>query len=278
MRLAGYILTKDSAPTIQASVSSLQDLAEVVLVVDSGSVDDTIAIATAAGAVAVYHPFDSFPSQRNWAVSELLRRCAPEWIFALDSDEWLSSDLRDLLSSFLCGPAESRHDIVEVRRLVRFDGRLLRWGGYGEIYIPRLFRPDYARYEDRPVNEQLVVPRSARVTRFRAPIIHSDVADWSQYIQKHDSYSTSEACVRVGREKSQRRSPPGVRRHLRRRVREDVWERLPLRPVLRFLYSYIIRLGFLDRRSGLERAIFDSWHEMCIDLKSDELRRGQSSP
>lgn len=277
--LVGYILAKNEEGTIQDAVRSLRRVTEHVVVVDSESVDATRERAESCGAEVLTRAFDSFPAQRNWALDEIERRLGARWTFCLDADEIFDDELVHDLNRRL---DEDRldADVYVVRRIVRFDGRPLRWGGFSSARMARLLRAGFARYGDRLVNESLALPASARIGTLAGAIEHADVSSWARYIDKHNRYSTMEAQVRSLLERG---AAGGVsaaealrRPDLRRRwLREQVWNRAPARPALRFAHIYLLMGGVLDGRAGFRRALFEAWQEMCIDMKAEAIQDGR---
>jgi glycosyltransferase involved in cell wall biosynthesis len=281
-RLAGYIITLNEAERIEHSLRSLQRVCEAVLVVDSGSTDATVEIAQSLGCEVLSHPFAGFSSQRNVAIDELVRRHSPDYVISIDADEWLDDELEaDITERILT--AEPCYDVYLLHLRSYFDGRLLHWGGYSRTQLPRIFRPNLARYESREVNEHLAVPRGARIGKLKGFLVNADVISWSRYIAKHNDYSTLEADARVKllRGAVGATTLGGAIRYsyLRRRwLREHIWNRLPGRPAVRFLQIYVLCGGFLDGNAGFRRAVFDAWFEMCIDLKTQELLHAGDAP
>lgn len=268
-RLVGCILTKDEEASVGEAVRSLRAAADVVVVIDSLSQDQTRQVATAAGALVWERPFDDFATQRNWALDEIEARLAPAWVFSLDADERVTPGLAEELRT-VAASDESMCDAFTVVRHVRFCGRVLRHGGMASTRLVRMMRPGAGRYERRSVNEHFVVAAGLRTGALREPLLHEDVPSWARYIDKHNRYSTLEARARLalsgGRGVTLRHAltHPSLRR---RWLRERVWNRLPAKPALRFLQAYVLQLGFLDGTAGLNRAVFNAWFEMCIDLK-----------
>lgn len=270
----GCILTKNEERNVRTAVTSMQRAADAVFVVDSFSDDATVRIARECGATVVEHEFETYAAQRNWALQQIAERWGPDaWAFTLDADEWLSDELVDELVAHRHGAQEADIYITPIRR--RFDGRILRHGGYGRTWGIRMWRAGYSAYGDRGVNEALVVPEEARIVHLEGWLEHADVDSWEKYIAKHNVYSTVEASARLD---AVRGVGPiiGVRdavrdRTVRRRfLRQRVWDRLPARPAIRFLQIYVFFGGFLDGRPGFERALFDAWQELCVDLKVRE--------
>jgi glycosyltransferase involved in cell wall biosynthesis len=273
--LVGCVLTKNEARNIERVLSSLADVTDEVVVIDSESQDATRQIARDAGAHVLVHPFEDYAAQRNWAFDRIAEIHGKPWVLTLDADEWLSPELSDELRALRPRLGDGT-DVYLLRRRTRFAGRILRHGGFGTTWLARLVRSDDVRYEERGVNEHLAIPPTARVTRLDGWLEHADVDDWSRYIDKHNRYSTFEARARtqmtaadVPTARVALRDPTLRRRFLRHRV----YDRLPARPAIRFLTAYVGLAGFLDGRPGFDRALFEAWQELCVDRKADQLRR-----
>jgi glycosyltransferase involved in cell wall biosynthesis len=275
--LVGYVLTFNEADKVGRAITSLQQVTRDVVVVDSESTDATCRIAGELDADVVVHPFEGFSAQRNWALDYISRRYDPEYVLALDADELLSPELiADLRARMSDG--HLLDDAYLVRRRVQFDGKALRWGGFANTWLPRLFKITVGRYEDRPVNEHLSLGPSATIGRLRGDLINADVTSWYEHIDKHNRYSTLEARARVevrtGLATKTKMIEALRRPYLRRRwIRQNIWDRLPARPALRFIQVYVAAGGLLDGRPGFRRALFEAWQEMCTDLKAEELER-----
>lgn len=270
----GYIITRNEEKAIDRAVRSLLRVADAVLVVDSCSTDKTVARAEAAGADVVAHPFEGFASQRTWAVGHLSERYGlPEWILTIDADEWLSDALVDELVTGVKTGSYNEVDVLLFFRQVYFSGGLLRHGPTRRTLLPRMFRPGTGDYGLRQINEHFVMRKGLTIRRVGSPFFHADVNDWHGYIEKQNGYSTLEAAERRNGSDAVAVSLRAACRqpHLRRRwLRQNVWPNVPLKPLVRFVHSYLLSGGFLDGKAGLNKAVFASWHEMCIDLKSTE--------
>lgn len=277
--LAAYILTLDEQTNVEGAVRSAKQLTDAVLVLDSGSTDSTTDIATAAGATVLTRPFDSYDRQRNYAVECVVNQWDPEWVLTIDADERLSPELIDeIRRRILATRPPDCVDAYLLPRTLSFEGRILRFGGFSKTRLVRIFRPAAGRYEERPVNEHFALFPRASYGSMNAPIMHLDVDDWERHIAKHNRYSTLEA---IERSRQQSDSAPSVTlaqawqaRYLRRRwIREQIWNRLPAKPFLRFVQTYVCAGGFRDGRPGFDIALVQAWQELCIERKYDEIAR-----
>lgn len=274
--LVAYVLTFDEEVHVRAVIQSLKRVTNDVVIVDSASGDKTQDLAREAGAIVWERPFETHAAQHTWAIERIREVFDPDWILTLDADERLSDALVEEIRTLDAG--KPGPDVYLLPRRLRFCGRVLRFGGFARTRLPRLFRPSSGAYEQREINEHFIPVEGARIGALESPIVHEDVASWERYIEKHNHYSTLEALVRWRAEGD---SASGVRvgqafrfPHLRRRwLRVRILNRLPAKPLFRFLQLYFFYGGFLDGSAGFNIALFMSWQEMCTDLKFRELER-----
>jgi len=263
------ILTLNEESNIAACMDSLQ-WSDDIVVLDSGSSDATRGIAESRGARIFTRPFDNWSAHQNWAVSHIGFR--NPWVLYLDADERCPPELRDEIL------ARVRADMPEAAfRLRRKDYYMGRWLRHAQLYptwLVRLFRPERIRYE-RLVNPVAIV--AGLTGELREHIIHYPFSHGiSHWIARHNRYSDMEAQeaqkVRTGERDAAAHlwsSDPNERR----RALKDLFFRLPARPVLKFLYYYGWRRGFLDGRAGLSYASLQAMYEYMIECKSWELER-----
>ncbi|MFZ4792507.1 MAG: glycosyltransferase family 2 protein [Blastocatellia bacterium] len=258
--------------------------ADEIWVVDSGSTDRTTEIADSFGARVVdfdYH--GGFPKKKNWALANLPFR--HEWILLIDADERVTPELEAEIRSVL---ADDRGiDGYYINRKLIFLGRWIRHCGWYPSWNLRLFRHRLGRYEkleaeevenagDVEVHEHVVLDgRSAYLTQ---DLLHEDFKSVYHFVERHNRYSNWEAKVyhnfATGIEGASRiesslfGSPLERKRYIKR-----LWVRLPFRPLLRFIWMYIVRRGFLDGRPGLIFCTLMTMHEAVIAAKIYEQER-----
>jgi len=274
------IPTKNERANIRDCLESCRFADEVVLV-DSGSTDGTREIAAEFGATVVDFRWDQkFPKKKNWALANVAWR--HEWIFILDADERitpaLAAELRDLMAGG--GPVAAGYYVN--RRFWFIDGWLLHCGYYPSWNL-RFFRHAAGRYEklqdlgdtrsgDNEVHEHVVL--DGPVERLRAEMNHYAFPTIEVWVEKHNRYSNWEARLLVARESggcaSARISLPSLARKRRLKL---LAARLPFRPLLRFVYHYFIRAGFLDGYRGYVFCRLMAFYEFLGAAKARELRR-----
>lgn len=251
-----------------------------VVVVDSGSTDGTAEIAERHGAKVV--PFEwnrHFPKKKNWALENVSWK--HPWVLILDADERITPALAEEIQRKIAAPDA---DGYFINRRFMFLGQWIRHCGYYPSWNLRLFRHALGRYEklhqadtgsgDNEVHEH--VELNGSVAYLENDMLHFAYPDISSWVEKHNRYSNWEAKVEVeaGAEYAGAAKIGGPLA-ARRRIRE--WSRrMPCRPLLRFLYSYVWKLGFLDGYAGLLFCRLLATYEMLSVFKAHELRMRQT--
>jgi glycosyltransferase involved in cell wall biosynthesis len=271
------IQTHNEELNVGHALASLAGWANRVFVVDDGSTDRTIEIATAAGATVVHHDWAGYAGQKNWALANL--PWESEWVLIVDADEAVTPALRREVERVASRPAA---DVAEagfyVNRMFIFMGRRIRHCGYYPSWNLRLFKRGRASYEDRRVHEHMRVSGPTAYLPKDALLLHEDRRGLEHFIAKHNRYSTLEAQelydVYVGQPKWPGvlplwRDPMVRRRFLKTRVLPN----LPVPWLWKFLLMYVYLEGFLDRLPGFNLCLLIGTYEYFIYLKFKELRR-----
>ena len=268
MTVSVLILTLNEESNLRDCLESLS-WSDDIIVLDSGSTDATCAIAQSHGARVVRRSFDNWSAHQNWAVSNIEFR--HPWVLYLDADERCPRELREEVLAR--AQASAPESAFRIRRKDYFMGRWLKHAQLYPTWFVRLFRPTRIRYE-RLVNPVAVV--DGPIGMLVEHIIHFPFSHGiSHWIARHNRYSDMEALeaekVRDGAHIRARFWTPDPNE--RRRALKDIFFRLPARPVLKFLYYYAWRRGFLDGRAGLSYASLQAIYEYMIECKSWELER-----
>jgi len=239
---------KNEAENLPRCLSSVS-WADEIFVVDSQSTDVSAEIAQRHGAKVVQFEFNgTWPKKKNWALEHLPFK--NNWVFILDADEVLPAEAETEFARAIANAGE----IVGywINRRFFFLGRWLRHSYYPNWNL-RLFPHSLGRYErltgadtksgDNEVHEHVVV--QGPTARLKCEIDHYAFPSIEVFIEKHNRYSNWEARVAadelLGKSSGELGSAPVERR---RRLKM-ISQRLPFRPLLRFLYIYIWQKGFL---------------------------------
>lgn len=277
--LAAIVLTYNEELHIGRCLASISGLASELYVVDSGSSDNTVAIAAEHGAVVLYHPFRNQADQFRWALENI--RTDADWIMRLDADEVVEPDLAERIANELpCLPS----DVVGVNidRKQIFMGRWIRYGGRYPLRLLRIFRRGHGRVEQRWMDEHIVV-EGGRTVHFAGGFADHNLNGLSYFTNKHNQYATREAIDVLSQRLGlfERRDEDG--HHMgsgqaafRRWFKTKVYNRIPFIPATLgyFLLRYIGQFGFLDGKEGLIYHFLQAyWYRFLVGAKVLELER-----
>ncbi len=268
------IIAHNESVNLPHCLRALQGWTNKIFVVDSGSTDGTQEIARSLGAEVVHHDWEGYARQKNWALDNL--PFESPWILIVDADEVITPRLRGRLVDTASHPPETvPENGFFINRVQYFMGKPIRHCGFFPNWNLRFFKKGKGRYEPREVHEHVIMDEP--VGYINDAMIHDDRRGLEHYYAKHNRYSTLEARA-IFREMSNG-NPSSEAAHLtraagrRRLLKRWVMPHAPLPGLWRFLYMYVLRLGILDGRAGLEFCRFISMYDAMVVLKLRELRR-----
>jgi glycosyltransferase involved in cell wall biosynthesis len=238
------IIALDAARQVEPLLESVA-FADEVLVVDSGSRDDSWAIARRRGARVEFREWSGFGRQKQHAVS-IARN---DWVLCLDVDERVTPELARSIAAAMAAP---KYRAYRMSRRNRFLGRWLAHGeGYPDWTV-RLFHRAHAGWSNDEVHEAVLT--TSEVGTLQGDLMHDSAEDIATYMTKQNRYSSlhAEALYRQG-------------------VRASYW-RLLASPLARFLKFYFMRLGFLDGGPGFAHIVIGCTNSFQKYLKLIELQ------
>jgi glycosyltransferase involved in cell wall biosynthesis/SAM-dependent methyltransferase len=224
--LTVIIPCKNERDQIRACILSAQQVADEVLVADSGSTDGTLAIARELGCRVIEREYRTSGDFKNWAIPQ----AAHDWVLILDADERVTAPLAAEIHKVLADP---QHDGYWIYRLNHFLGHAIRFGPWKNDRCLRLFRRELGRYIG-PTDHAEVELQSGTVGHLHQRLTHYTCTSYDQYLPKLARYANVQSRVWLT---EGRRTNIG---------------QLLLRFPLRFLQGYVWRLGFLDGLAGLQ--------------------------
>lgn len=254
-------------PTCLAAIAWCDD----IVVIDSFSTDGTVEIAEKFGVRVYQRQFDNFAGQRNFALTNFEFR--HEWVFHLDADEIITDELKSEMEREI---ENAKVDAFRVPSKMIMLGKWLRFSGMYPAYQVRLGRVGVLRFK-QVGHGQREDMNAGRIGTLRNPYLHYSFSKgFEGWFTKHNLYSTQEAVeglMILGKKSIDWGGLFSIDAPTRRRrVLKDISVRLPFRPLLRFLYIYILRCGFLDGKAGLTYCLLMIIYEYMITLKMKELR------
>ena len=247
------IICLNEAANIERCISSVPFATDIV-VLDSGSTDETREIAARLGARVFDEPWRGFRDQKRRA-TEL---CAQDWVLSLDADEALSPEAASEIELLLSSPVLENQDGFESPRLTWNLGRWIRHGGWYPDRQLRLYNRRRAQWQGgEHVHERVAASRVARLIQ---PILHWPFPKLAEQINTNNRYSS------LGAEE------------LRAKGTRFSLGRLLFKPLSKFFETYILKKGFLDGLPGFIIAVGASYSVFLKFAKLWELEKSKSTP
>jgi glycosyltransferase involved in cell wall biosynthesis len=241
-----------------------------IIVIDSFSTDRTEEICRNAGVRFFQNKFEGFGKQRNWALDNTGPK--HDWILVLDADE----RVLDELARELAETAQENPQSVGAYRLKRRFYMWGKWLKYSSLYptwVVRFIHKDRIRYINRGHAETQKV--QGEIRELKNDLIDENLKGIDEWFERQNSYATKEAEYELELQKHITNlsdvfsSDPLVKRAVLKRLAI----RMPGRPIWYFLYSFILRKGFLDGRDGFEFCRMKAIYHHMICVKKYDLRR-----
>jgi glycosyltransferase involved in cell wall biosynthesis len=276
MDLSVVILTWNEEQNLPRCLESVAQLGCPVHVVDSGSTDETCAIAARYGASLVEHAFRTHSEQWDWAMRNLPLDIA--WVLGLDSDQSLTPELIAELKQVFSGPVPEDIDGYYLTRRQIFRGQWIKHGGYYPKHLLKIFRRDKVFFDPNDLlDHHFYVPGRTAILKHDLIEDNRKEQDLGFWMHKHIRYADL-----VAREEYRRRNDSGGplkpslfgnpdQRGLALRAG---WRKMPLyvRPALYFCYRYIARFGWIDGRQGfLFHFLHAFWFRVLVDANLEEI-------
>ncbi|MCI0337211.1 MAG: glycosyltransferase family 2 protein [Acidobacteria bacterium] len=277
VQLSILVPVKNEELNIAACLESVA-WADDIWVVDSRSTDRTVEIAKRYTDNIVQFDYSGgHLKKKNWALEKLPFK--HEWVLIVDCDERVTPELETEIRQTLNDPYKA--DGYYINRKLIFLGRWIKHCGWYPSWNLRLFKHRLGRYErletedventgDVEAHEHVVL--QGRAEYLKNDLLHEDFKSVYHFIERHNRYSNWDARVYHNLARGMHGSK-SIRATFfgspleRKRFIKLLWARLPFRPLLRFIWMYIMRLGFLDGRPGLIFCTLMTTHEAVISAK-----------
>jgi len=244
--VTAVVISLNEKSRIAACLESL-GWADEIVVVDSGSTDETREIARGYTPKVFEIPWMGFGPQKQAAVD----RASHDMIFSIDCDERATRELAVEIVEIL--RRNNPPPAFSVPRKTFLGGKEIRHSGWCPDHTVRLFDRRQARFSDSAVHERVLV--SGETGRLEHPILHYSFGGISDILFKMNRYTDLSA------------------REMFESGRRSRFSDFTLRPFLAFAKTYLLRFGFLDGVEGLEIAVAGGLHVFAKYIKLRELER-----
>lgn len=233
-RLAAVFIVRNEAHSIKAALQSVS-FADEIVVVDSGSTDNTLEIAQQfTNKIFNEADWQGYGVQRQRAQS----KTNADWVLMIDADERVSDELRAEIERVIKQNDQSKAYAIPI--LPWCFGRFLRHGGWYPAPKVRLYPNNKAKYGPERVHEKLYFADGMRTEQLHGDLLHFTYRDMEHYLVKSARYA---------REWAEQRHAQGKRSSLLQGV---------LHGVGCFIKIYVIKAGFLDGKQGLLIALLSA--------------------
>jgi glycosyltransferase involved in cell wall biosynthesis len=234
-RVSVTIITLNEAANIRECLESVR-WADEIIVVDSESRDQTVAIAREFTDRVFVNPWPGHQEQKNVAVD----KASGPWIFSLDADERVPPALADEIRRVVAAP--DPHAGYDMPRQNFFLGRWMRHGGWWPDRVVRLFRKDRGRFGGINPHDRVVL--NGRLGALRTPLVHHTYRTFAQYLDKQHSYAA------IGARQFLARRGPRARMTAAAMI---------AKALAKFVETYCLKRGVLDGTHGLIAALGASY-------------------
>lgn len=265
MDITAIILTKDESENIRDCINSVKDYIKRIVIVDSGSTDDTVKIAKELGADVYFNEFNYYAQQFNWAIDNC--KINTEWTLRLDADERFTPSLFEEIKEILKTSNERGINGVTMEAWLYFMGKKLRYGASKKRKL-MLFRTGKGRIEDRRRDAHTVISGGKTVST-REKFIHYDYKNLNNFIDKYNKYASREFKDYLDYlEGKDTKISTDEKIQRTRENKFGIYYKAPsfIRARLWYIYNYYFKLGFLDGREGqIYHYLECYWYRYLVD-------------
>ena len=239
MNLSLVMITKNEEKNIAKSLNSVKDLVSEIIVVDSGSTDNTVEIAQQYGAKIFKRDFDSFSNQKNYAMS----LATNDWILHLDADEVLSPELKQEIAQTI---PNTEYDGFYLIRTNFFLGKKMKHSGMNKEYRLRLAKKSLSKYSGGIIHEELKT--EGKTDTMKNVFYHYTCPNFDNY--------TTLGAIKMSQNNKQFHITDII-----------------FRPPADFIKKYLFKLGFLDGIEGFIWAMLGAFASFVKYLKFYNLKK-----
>ena len=275
--ISAIVMTYNEERNLRACLESIKDYVDEIIVVDSFSDDKTESIAREYTTKFYENKFINQAKQFNWTIDNIAIN--NEWILRIDADErWTDEGFEELRKIIENDSADG----VYVKMKIYFMNQWIKHGGNYPNYFLRVYKKSKGKMEDRWMDEHIKV--NGEVIHSNIDVIEANydrqenIALWTS---KHNGYSTREAIDFLIAKESIAKVDTvanlfGNKTERKRWLKENIYFRVPLfvRPIMYWVYRYIIQFGFLDGKRGfIYHTLHAFWYRFLVDTKIYQIQQ-----
>lgn len=269
--LTAIVLTYNEEMHLERCLTSLQDICENIVIVDSFSTDRTKEISQRFGANFFQNKWVNYANQFNWAINNT--GIKTDWVIRVDADEYVTEELINNIKENLTN-IDARITGIRVKRLMYFFDKPLRRAGMYPIWHLKLWRTGKAFCEQRWMDERMNL-LNGEIIEFEGDVVDYNLNNLTWWTAKHNGYATREAIDILDKLYNFTNSDTVQANFFgtseeRRRWFKNKYLNLPLfvRPILFWFIRYFLQGGFLEGKRGFIWNILQcGWYRFLVDAK-----------
>lgn len=247
MKISAAIITLNEERKLARTLTSIKEWVDEIVIVDSGSTDETHNIATKFGAKFIYNKWLGYGEQRNFAISQ----CQSEWILCIDADEVVTPILQDKLIQII--NSEKNYQVYSINRKCVCFGHQFKYGEFGSSYAMRLFKKGSGVFDEAEVHESFVTKEKIVKLNEKYFLQHYSYENMEEYLTRFNKY-TSLAAIQAKRQNKNVTIP-----------------KILFSAPITFFKFYFIKLGILDGIYGFVMSVMSSIYPLIKYFKLKEI-------
>ena len=233
-RISVVIITKNEACNISDCITSAGKISDDIIVIDTGSSDETVSIAERHTAAVKTILWQGYGHARNSGAAAAQH----DWVFSLDADERITDELASaVLNLDLC----DKYAVYGFKRMNYFGDKKIKYGALAHDRVFRFYNRNHCQWNNVPVHEILIGSSMRKIT-LKAFAVHYGIRNKEHYLDKKMNYALLCAC-KYHEDKKKNVFLTGV-----------------ISPAFNFTKAYIFQLGFLDKRYGYSIAKINAFY------------------
>ncbi len=282
--ITAIILTKNEEVNIGKCIRSVKPIVKRIVVVDSGSTDNTVGVARDLGAEVMVNELKPFLYAKQFLYAMDHANIQTKWVFRFDADEELTPESAQEIDRLCNDNEDTDVNGIVVRFEVNFMGRAIRHGGVYPLRKLLVFKYGKGNIEDRYMDEHCIL-YEGRSVEVKSDSLHHDDKGLTAWIDKHNNYSTREMQDYYATLKSDAATGLSDANNLdakarfKRFLRWKIYYKFPagFRAWAYYCYRYYVRLGFLDGREGRIFCFMQAyWYRFLVDAKIYEAGKSKT--
>ena len=248
-----FIIAKNEADRIPLAINSVTEWVDEIIVIDSGSDDDTVQVSESLGARVVYNQWEGYGPQKVYGES----LCRNDWVLNIDADEEISGALKEEIIKILTADAGIGNDAyrLPILPIYGFQESGHPWTAFHRPV--RLYRKSRCGFKSEKIHDSVAIPDGVNVGTLKGVVNHRSFRSLVHHIEKVNSYSSQQAI------------------NLQNRGRKTNFVVMLVLPILAFFKSYVLRREFVNGIDGVLTSHMYAFQRFIRYAKLRELEHKQ---